>query len=250
MVGCFSCPNCPIGQGLSVPCGSKVSNNSKIECVFCEPNKTYSDDHGKGHCKTCQDCGVRNVIQECTINQNRECGKTCPKGYDFDNTFDDCVEEPESEISTAISTHSTKTVKLETSGKETTEKPYKREAHDVTTTASSNSIDINSRQPKFPSTGIDNTPSQGTSLKGTNNSPYVWSTKEVQLQQDHKALLIAIYVLIAVVIVVTIVVLVIVCKKGQDHSTSKRDGEPRGRILILIWSKILVASPLILSSGN
>ena len=220
---CVPCANCPIGQGLSVPCGSKVSNNSKIECVFCEPKKTYSDDHGRGHCKTCQDCGVRNVIQECTINQNRECGKTCPKGYYFDIKFDDCLAELESEMPTTTSTHSTRAVKLETNGIETTETQSKREAYDVTTTASS--------QPQLPSTGVDNTPSQGTSLKGTDSSPYVWSAKEVQLGQDNKALLMVICVLLAAGIVVTIVVLVIVCKKGQDCSTQKRDEESTGRIL-------------------
>ena len=200
-----------------------MSNNSKIECVFCEPNKTYSDDHGRGHCKTCQDCGVRNVIQECTINQNRECGKTCPKGYYFDIKFDDCLAELESEMPTTTSTHSTRAVKLETNGIETTETQSKREAYDVTTTASS--------QPQLPSTGVDNTPSHGTSLKGTDSSPYVWSTKKVQLGQDNKALLTVICVLLAAGIVVTIVKLVIVCKKGQDRSTQKRDEESTGRIL-------------------
>ena len=237
---CVPCANCPIGQGLSVPCGSKVSNDSKIECVFCEPNKTYSDDHGKGHCKTCQDCGVRNVIQECTINQNRECGKTCPKGYYFDIIFDDCLAELEPEMPPTTSMHSTRTVKLETNGIETTETQSKTKANDVTTTASSPSVKvkINSSRP----------------LTGNYDSANVSPTNKVQPGQDHKAILTINYVLIALVIVFapTILVLVIVIfyKKRQDHSTP-RDEESTGKILTLKnWSKIMVASPLILLSGN
>ena len=198
---CVPCANCPIGQGLSFPCGSKVSNDSKIECVFCEPNKTYSDDHGRGHCKTCQDCGSRNVIQECTIIQNRECGNTCPKGSHFDTNFDDCVEV-ESETPKTTSTHSTKTVKLETNHKETTETQSKTEAYHVTT-----------------STGVDNTPSQGTSLKGNDDSKNVLSIKEDQPGQDPKTLSILIWVLVAVV-VLTLLILVIVtaCKKRKKST--------------------------------
>ena len=237
---CVPCADCPIGQGLSVPCGSKVSNDSKIECVFCEPNKTYSDKHGKGHCKMCQDCGLRNVIQECTVNHNRECGKTCPKGYEFDINIDDCVEV-ESMIRTTTSTHSTKTVKLETNRKETTETQSKTKAYDVTTTASSPSVKvkINSSRP----------------LTGNYDSANVSPTNKVQPGQDqHKAILTINYVLIALVIVFapTILVLVIVIfyKKRQDHSTP-RDEESTGKILTLKnWSKIMVASPLILPSGN
>ena len=178
-----------------------MSNDSKIECVFCEPNKTYSDDHGRGHCKTCQDCGSRNVIQECTIIQNRECGNTCPKGSHFDTNFDDCVKV-ESETPKTTSTHSTKTVKLETNHKETTETQSKTEAYHVTT-----------------STGVDNTPSQGTSLKGNDDSKNVLSIKEDQPGQDPKTLSILIWVLVAVV-VLTLLILVIVtaCKKRKKST--------------------------------
>ena len=236
---CVPCANCPIGQGLSVPCGSKVSNDSKIECVFCEPNKTFSDKHGKGHCKTCQDCGLRNMIKECTINHNRECGKTCPKGYEFDINIDDCVKV-ESMMPTPTTTYFTKTVKLETSRKEITETQSETEAYEVTTTASSPSVKvkINSSQP----------------LKENYDSANVWSTNKVQPGQDHKTLLTINYVLIALVIVfaptILVLVIVIVHKKRQDHSTP-RDEESTGKILTLKnWSKIVLVSPLVLPSGN
>ena len=189
-----------------------MSNDSKIECVFCEPNKTYSDDHGRGHCKTCQDCGFRNVIQECTINQNRECGNMCPKGYGFDTNIDDCVEV-ESETPTTTSTHSTKTVKLETNYKEITETQSKTEAYHVTT-----------------STGVDNTPSQGTSLKGNDDSINVLLTKEDQPGQESKILSIVIWVFVAVtVLALSVLVILIFCKKRKKST---------GKILKLKnWSK-------------
>ncbi|XP_022797192.1 uncharacterized protein LOC111335525 isoform X3 [Stylophora pistillata] len=158
IVSCVRCPNCPIGQGLSYACGSKVPNDSKIECVFCEPNKTYSDEHGIGHCKQCQDCGLRNVIQECSIYQKRECGNICPKGYVFHDNIEDCLEL-ESEPSTSSSTHSAK----DPSRRETTGTQLKTElADEVTTTASTHSdrITVSSSQSQFPSTGVNNTPTQ------------------------------------------------------------------------------------------
>ena len=204
---CVPCANCPIGQGLSFPCGSKVSNDSKIECVFCEPNKTYSDDHGRGHCKTCQDCGFRNVIQECTISQNRECGNMCPKGYGFDTNIDDCVEV-ESEMPTTTSTHSTKTVKLETNHKEITETQSKTEAYHVTT-----------------STSVDNTPSQGTSLKGNDDSINVLLTKE---DQPGKKIVLCFSVAVTF-LALSVLVIVIFCKKRKKST---------GEILTLKnWSK-------------
>ena len=207
IVDCVPCANCPIGQGLSFPCGSKVSNDSKIECVFCEPNKTYSDDHGRGHCKTCQDCGFRNVIQECTISQNRECGNMCPKGYGFDTNIDDCVEV-ESEMPTTTSTHSTKTVKLETNHKEITETQSKTEAYHVTT-----------------STSVDNTPSQGTSLKGNDDSINVLLTKE---DQPGKKIVLCFSVAVTF-LALSVLVIVIFCKKRKKST---------GEILTLKnWSK-------------
>ena len=188
----------------------------------------------------CQDCGLRNVIQECTVNHNRECGKTCPKGYEFDINIDDCVEV-ESMIRTTTSTHSTKTVKLETNRKETTETQSKTKANDVTTTASSPSVKvkINSSRP----------------LTGNYDSVNVSPTNKVQPGQDqHKAILTINYVLIALVIVfaptILVLVIVIVHKKRQDHSTP-RDEESTGKILTLKnWSKIVLVSPLVLPSGN
>ena len=74
IVGCRLCPDCSEGQGLSIPCGSQITENTNIECVTCQETKTYSDSHGIENCKPCQQCGSRNVIQECTPTHNRKCG--------------------------------------------------------------------------------------------------------------------------------------------------------------------------------
>ena len=86
---CRPCPDCPEGQGLSPQCGSQISNDTKIECKPCQVNKTYSDSHGIGSCSPCNECGLKNVLQPCTLYQNRKCGKDCPKGY-FLNDNEDC----------------------------------------------------------------------------------------------------------------------------------------------------------------
>ena len=86
---CRPCPDCPEGQGLSPQCGSQISNDTKIECKSCRVNKTYSDSHSVGSCSPCNECGLKNVLQPCTLYQNRKCGKDCPKGY-FLNDNEDC----------------------------------------------------------------------------------------------------------------------------------------------------------------
>ena len=39
---CVPCPECPEGQGLTPQCGSKVPNDTKIECVQCQENVSYT----------------------------------------------------------------------------------------------------------------------------------------------------------------------------------------------------------------
>ena len=72
--GCRLCPECPEGHELSIPCGSNITDNTNYDCVTCKETKTYSNSHGIENCKPCQQCGPRNVIQECTLTHNRKCG--------------------------------------------------------------------------------------------------------------------------------------------------------------------------------
>ena len=99
-IECDPCPDCPEGLGLNIQCGSTITNGTKIECVQCKETETYSDRYGVGSCKPCQDCGLRNVLQECTSDQNRKCGRKCPKGYFFDGHITDCRETTPATVST------------------------------------------------------------------------------------------------------------------------------------------------------
>ena len=82
---CIQCPECPYGQGLTPQCGSKVPNDTKIECIQCQANVSYSNSHGIESCKACHDCGLKNVIQHCSPEKKRICGTNCPKGYFLDD---------------------------------------------------------------------------------------------------------------------------------------------------------------------
>ena len=84
-ITCIKCPNCTRGQGLSPQCGDRVPNDTKIECVQCQTNVSYSNHSGIESCKACQDCGLKNIIQHCTPDKNRICGTKCPQGYFLDD---------------------------------------------------------------------------------------------------------------------------------------------------------------------
>ena len=87
---CKRCPKCPRGKGLSVQCGSRVKNGTFIGCQNCE-NGTYSDHYDRSDCKSCNRCGHRITLKECTAKQNSICStKECNPGYYMDSTFDDC----------------------------------------------------------------------------------------------------------------------------------------------------------------
>ena len=88
---CVECPECPEGQGLTPQCGSKVPNDTKIECIQCQANVSYCNSHGIESCKPCQDCGLKNVIRHCSPEKNRICGTKCPQGYFLDHN-DICQE--------------------------------------------------------------------------------------------------------------------------------------------------------------
>jgi len=82
---CRICPECPEGQGLTPQCGSRVRNDTKIECIQCQANVSYSNSHGIESCKACHECGLKNVIQHCSPDKNRICGTECPQGYFLDD---------------------------------------------------------------------------------------------------------------------------------------------------------------------
>jgi len=88
---CRKCPECPEGQGLTPQCGGRVPNNTKIVCTLCQANVSYSNSHGIESCKACHECGLKNVIQNCTPDKNRKCGTKCPQGYFLDDN-DICQE--------------------------------------------------------------------------------------------------------------------------------------------------------------
>ena len=85
---CKACSKCPEGTGLTPLCGSKISNYTIIKCEPCRENATFSDTHSIESCRPCHDCGLRNIIQQCTLYQNRRCGNKCPERHFLgDNGF-------------------------------------------------------------------------------------------------------------------------------------------------------------------
>ena len=87
---CWPCSECPLGLGLDPPCGSRVPNTTEIECKDCVTNKTFSDKHDISSCQPCHECGLKNIVQNCTTETDRKCGTTCPKGYYYSKDIDDC----------------------------------------------------------------------------------------------------------------------------------------------------------------
>ena len=87
---CVPCPKCPYGQGGSVACGERYQNSTRIECDNCVMGKTYSDDHGRGMCKTCTDCGNKRVLRECNLREKRICSDECSRGYHYKTVTAKC----------------------------------------------------------------------------------------------------------------------------------------------------------------
>ena len=212
IVDCRPCPECAEGRGLSILCGSQIANDSKIECVSCELNKTYSDSHGIGSCRTCQYCGLRNVIQQCSPSQNRRCGNKCPKGYFFDDDINDCLEV-KSETATAKSTESTPTVHQDPDHSTTAKRHLKMEAYEDTIAVSHHSVQIkpSSIQPRHSSLVVGITPTAtplGTTkvalLTESNDTASVLPTEKVQHKQKDRTLLTIIIVLVAVLVIIIV----------------------------------------------
>ena len=85
LIACVPCPKCPPGFGLVPQCGTKITQYTPIRCDACQQNETFSDKHGVEGCKSCHDCGLKNVIQQCTPSQNRKCGTDCPERHYLDD---------------------------------------------------------------------------------------------------------------------------------------------------------------------
>ena len=101
-IECKACPKCPEGTGLTPLCGSKIPNYAVIKCEPCRENATFSDTHSIESCRPCHDCGLRNIIQQCTPYQNRKCGNRCPERHFLDDNgfcqecYFCCSDVPES----------------------------------------------------------------------------------------------------------------------------------------------------------
>jgi len=88
---CRRCPECPPGEGLPIQCGSRVAAGTSTDCQPCKANETYSDGYDSSHCKPCNLCGSKQVVQHCTPQQNRKCG-SCLPGHFLEPVLDECME--------------------------------------------------------------------------------------------------------------------------------------------------------------
>ena len=89
-LNCEDCPNCAPGMGVPVQCGSSVPNGTIIKCKDCQLNKTFSNTNDLSMCKLCNEC-QKIVLQQCTLTQDRKCGRCLPKHF-FNPLLDDCME--------------------------------------------------------------------------------------------------------------------------------------------------------------
>ena len=117
--GCRLCPDCPEGHELSIPCGSNITDNTNYDCVTCKETKTYSDSYGIENCKPCQQCGSRNVIQECTVTHDRKCGNetSTPTTASIEST-PNITDSGEAKLSTPATTSIGSTPNITDSGDE------------------------------------------------------------------------------------------------------------------------------------
>lgn len=91
IVMCQDCPTCPIGEGVPVQCGSRVPNGTSTQCKPCEHGKTYSDTVDSSTCLSCNECGKKTVLQQCSLIENRKCGDCLEKHF-LEPHLNDCVE--------------------------------------------------------------------------------------------------------------------------------------------------------------
>ncbi|XP_068694595.1 uncharacterized protein [Montipora foliosa] len=91
---CEDCPKCPPGMGVPVQCGrwKRVPNGTTINCEQCKPNKTFSNTDDSSMCSSCNECQKQIVLHQCTLTQDRKCGRSCPPKHFLDPHLDDCKE--------------------------------------------------------------------------------------------------------------------------------------------------------------
>ena len=90
-ISCIDCPICPKGQGLSPDCGTYVPYGTHIECKNCLLGETYSERSGPDPCLPCGVCSDHQDIEKnCTLTSNAVCGKSCDKGFYYDDMTGDC----------------------------------------------------------------------------------------------------------------------------------------------------------------
>lgn len=76
---CVPCLSCPHGQGLSPPCGSRVSGRNYILCEPCEAGKTFSSSFDKTSCKSCSQCAPNEiVVRPCKPSSDVVCSRCQP----------------------------------------------------------------------------------------------------------------------------------------------------------------------------
>ena len=232
IVDCRPCPECAEGQGLSIPCGSKITNDSKIGCVSCKLNKTYSSKHGVSSCRPCQYCGLRNVIQPCKLNQNRKCGDKCPRGYYFNQNLKDCLKVISAQTTTQ-STELTPTVHQNPNHSRPTEKHSKTEPSEDITAPSPHYVPTTSSsiQTQF-SSSVDGTKPTASPVKTTQASPLltengditsVLPTAKVQKEGEKDSILSTIIITLVVVTILLLLALVIImCHRTRKESPKKK----------------------------
>ncbi|XP_015780805.1 PREDICTED: uncharacterized protein LOC107358729 isoform X2 [Acropora digitifera] len=82
---CLHCAECQPGRGLSpFKCGDTVTFPKTSECKKCESGKTFSGTYDTSSCKLCHLCAEHEVVtQNCTLNSDTKCNRTCNSDYFF-----------------------------------------------------------------------------------------------------------------------------------------------------------------------
>ena len=78
----------------------------------CIVNETFSENYDISHCKPCNQCGFKIVLQQCTAVQNSKCADACIPGYKLDPVLDACFLVPGNK--TTMTNKSPTTAKLTT----------------------------------------------------------------------------------------------------------------------------------------
>ncbi|XP_031555421.1 tumor necrosis factor receptor superfamily member 26-like isoform X1 [Actinia tenebrosa] len=77
----WHCPSCQPGYGQLVECGRKYPEGTKVGCVPCKENHTYSDTYDISQCKQCTRCQENEVQSGQCTRENDTIRCTCKRGY-------------------------------------------------------------------------------------------------------------------------------------------------------------------------